>query len=71
MTLADRAQAAMMCSEAVPWRCHRWLISDALVARGRSVRHILSERSVRAHHLSRLAVVDGDAVTYPARGDRT
>jgi uncharacterized protein (DUF488 family) len=69
IALADREQTAMMCSEAVPWRCHRWLISDALVVRGRPVCHILSERSVRDHHLSRLAVVEGETVTYPARTD--
>lgn len=56
---------AIMCAEAVWWRCHRALLADALVARGVEVRHILSERDVRAHRLSDFARVESGRVTYP------
>jgi uncharacterized protein (DUF488 family) len=58
---------ALLCAEAVPWRCHRSLVADALVAtRGVPVTHILGPGSTRAHALNPLArVVDG-IVTYPA-----
>ena len=55
-----------MCAEAVPWRCHRQLIADALVARGVEVRHILGPRRVEAHRLHADARVGEDGlVTYP------
>jgi uncharacterized protein (DUF488 family) len=60
------ATAAIMCAEAVPWRCHRSLIGDALVVRGHAVDDILSATSVRAHALTPFAVVDGSRITYPA-----
>jgi hypothetical protein len=57
-----------MCSEAVPWRCHRSLISDALTARGITVEHIL-DAGVSAHRLTSFAVVRDGEVTYPAPSD--
>jgi uncharacterized protein (DUF488 family) len=60
----DRVTAAM-CAEAVPWKCHRSLIADALVARGIEVRHILGPGPVQPHALTPFARVDGDRVTYP------
>lgn len=65
--LLDRAKdrtTAVMCSEAVPWRCHRSMISDAVVARGVEVRHILGT-AVSLHTLPAFAVVDGCNVRYP------
>lgn len=63
---AGRSTVAIMCAEAVPWRCHRNLISDALVARGVEVRHILSDAEPSAHELSGMARVDqAGGVTYP------
>ena len=56
---------AIMCAEAVWWRCHRQLISDALVARGIAVRHILSSGPAQPHHLTSFAVTDGGRVRYP------
>ena len=57
---------AVMCAEAVPWRCHRQLIADALVARGRDVRHIVSEREPAPHELNGMARVAPDgSVSYP------
>ena len=58
---------AIMCSEAVWWRCHRRLIADALLVRGIQVRHILSERSVQLARLTPFAVVNGTSITYPVQ----
>lgn len=55
----------IMCSEAVPWRCHRTMISDALVARGIEVEHILDAKN-SPHQLTSFAVVRNGEVTYPA-----
>ncbi len=66
--LFERAQgnrAALMCAEAVPWRCHRSLIADALVVRGISVEHILSASRTQLHTLRDWARVDGTRITYP------
>ena len=63
---AARGPVAIMCAEAVPWRCHRQLISDALVGRGRDVRHIISEAEPAPHALNPMARVAGGRVTYPA-----
>jgi uncharacterized protein (DUF488 family) len=63
--LAGRQQIALMCAEAVPWRCHRSLIADALVVRGVAVEHIISRTSRRPHALRSFARVDGTRITYP------
>ncbi|HEX6309723.1 MAG TPA: DUF488 domain-containing protein [Longimicrobiales bacterium] len=64
---ADERVTAIMCAEAVHWRCHRQLIADALVARGHEVRNILSAERAEPHHLSPHARVGpGGTVTYPA-----
>jgi uncharacterized protein (DUF488 family) len=59
---------AIMCSEAVPWRCHRNLVSDALVARGVDVQHILDGK-ISPHTLTSFAVVEGGQVFYPPAGE--
>jgi uncharacterized protein (DUF488 family) len=65
-----RAPAAIMCAEAVWWRCHRQLIADALVARGWEVRHIVSAGAPAApHRLTGFARVDAGRVTYPGLFD--
>ncbi len=56
---------AIMCAEAVPWRCHRSLIGDALLARGIEVRHIMSATKTDLHSLRPFAVVEGEMVRYP------
>ena len=61
-------RAALMCAEAVPWRCHRSLIADALVVRGIAVAHLLSASRAQPHVLRSWAHVDGARVTYPPRG---
>jgi uncharacterized protein (DUF488 family) len=60
--------AALMCAEAVPWRCHRSLVADALLVRGVEVVDILGKSSTRKHALTTFAQVDGLRVTYPASG---
>jgi uncharacterized protein (DUF488 family) len=58
-------RTAVMCAEAVWWQCHRRLLSDALVVRGLSVRHILSTSEANPHELSEFARAEGGAVIYP------
>ena len=60
------ATTAIMCAEAVPWRCHRGLVSDELVRRGYEVVHILSSHSRQKHEMNAHALVRGDYLTYPA-----
>ena len=64
--LAKRERVALMCAEAVPWRCHRSLIADALLARGIEAREITSGIRTRPHSLTPWACVKGTQVTYPA-----
>jgi hypothetical protein len=54
-----------MCAEAVPWRCHRSLIADALLARGITPLEITGDGRSRPHTLTPFARVDGTNVTYP------
>jgi uncharacterized protein (DUF488 family) len=63
--LASEATSAIMCAEAVPWRCHRSLIADALVARGIEVREIMNAAKVQSHTLTSFAKVEGTQITYP------
>lgn len=68
--LAAQEAVAIMCAEAVPWRCHRRLIADALVAHGVPVMHILGPGRVEPHALDPNARVRGDGtLMYPAPGD--
>jgi uncharacterized protein (DUF488 family) len=64
--LAKKKLTAIMCAEAVPWRCHRSLIADALLGRGIPVEHILSGARLQPHKLTPFAVVHGKKITYPA-----
>lgn len=68
MKRAARRQVAIMCAEAVPWRCHRSLIADALVVCGVPVEHIMSARRREPHTLTPWARVEGTGLTYPAIG---
>jgi uncharacterized protein (DUF488 family) len=62
--VAQDQRTAIMCAESLPWRCHRSLIADALVARGVTVLHLLSGKS-RPHTLSPVARAQDGRVTYP------
>lgn len=59
-------RVAVMCAEAVPWRCHRSLIADALLVRGVDVREISSGVRATPHELTSFAKVEDGRVTYPA-----
>jgi uncharacterized protein (DUF488 family) len=61
--LAEKKRIVLMCAEAVPWRCHRQLLSDAFFVRGWSVRHILDDRC-HEHKLSSFARPEGAQILY-------
>ncbi len=63
--LSRDRRTAIMCAEAVPWRCHRSLVADALGVRGIHVVEILGAASYRDHALTPFAHVDGTTLTYP------
>jgi uncharacterized protein (DUF488 family) len=63
--LAANKKIAIMCAEAVPWRCHRQLLADAFLIRGFSVRHIMDD-GCHEHHLPPFAVSKGTKIFYPA-----
>src|ERR1700719_610635 len=71
MKLGQQKRSAIMCAEAVPWRCHRSLIADALTARGVQVDDILTKKRLQVHSLIPFAHVQGQRITYPIqnRGD--
>jgi uncharacterized protein (DUF488 family) len=66
ITYAAKDRVALMCAEAVPWRCHRSLIADALVVRSVDVREISSGVRATPHALTAFARVRGERITYPA-----
>lgn len=66
MAIAAERPTTVMCAEAVPWRCHRQLIADALLARGVEVRHIVGPGTAKPHTLSKHARLEGTRVVYDA-----
>lgn len=66
IVLAGKKTTAIMCAEAVPWRCHRSLIADALLVRDISVREIISITSLKSHELTAMARIEGTRISYPA-----
>ena len=64
--IASARPAALMCAEAVPWRCHRSLVADALLARGIRVLEIVSNAAPKEHKLTPFAHVNGTKITYPS-----
>ena len=68
IALAERDRVALMCAEAVPWRCHRSLIADALLVHGVAACEIVSAKRLQPHRLTSFAVVGGERITYPATG---
>jgi uncharacterized protein (DUF488 family) len=67
--ISRHKRAAIMCAEAVPWRCHRSLVADALEVRGIPAVEILSPTSSRLHKLTPFAEVHGTHLTYPPSDD--
>jgi uncharacterized protein (DUF488 family) len=63
--LAKQKRTAIMCAEAVPWRCHRSLIADALTVRGIRAAHIVSGKRVQVHALTSFARAREDCIIYP------
>lgn len=66
LQLATQQTVALMCAEAVPWRCHRSLIADALVVRGTEVLDIYDLSHATSHTVHSMARVNGTAISYPA-----
>lgn len=66
VSLAKTKTTAVMCAEAVPWRCHRSLVGDALLVRGAKVIDVLGLAKAKAHVLTPFAEVRGRAITYPS-----
>ena len=69
--LANQDRIALMCAEAVPWRCHRSLIADALLVRGIRTEDIMSATHRTVHTLTPFAKVCGTTITYPAEVSRS
>jgi uncharacterized protein (DUF488 family) len=63
--LAQDRSVAIMCAEALPWRCHRSLVADALLVRGIQVDHIMTLKKRIEHSMTKWAKVDGKQITYP------
>jgi len=63
--ISKKKTTAIMCAEAVPWRCHRSLVADALMVRGISVFEIIGSGTAREHKITSFAVVEGETITYP------
>ena len=68
--LATEERVALMCAEAVPWRCHRSLIADALLVHGIRTEDIMSPTRRQVHSLTPFAKVRGTTITYPAETPR-
>jgi uncharacterized protein (DUF488 family) len=64
LRIAKGRRAAIMCAEAVPWRCHRSMIADALTARAERVEHIMSERVRTPHELTKFSRIEDGRVSY-------
>lgn len=69
ITLGRKKRCAMMCSEAVWWRCHRRIVADHLMARGESVFHLMGTDKVESASLTKGALVQDGAVVYPQRDE--
>jgi uncharacterized protein (DUF488 family) len=63
---ASQTRTVLMCAEAVPWRCHRLLLSDALLVHGWTVWHIVSPGRLDEHRLTEFAQIGPSGITYPA-----
>jgi uncharacterized protein (DUF488 family) len=66
LDLAETSQVVLMCAEAVPWRCHRTLIADALLVRQVRVEHIMSVTHRQTHQITPWARIQGHELTYPS-----
>ncbi|TKB75188.1 MAG: DUF488 domain-containing protein [Nitrospira sp.] len=69
MAYGTDMKTAIMCAEAVPWRCHRSLIADALMTHGWGIQHIMSSEKATQHVLTSFAQVENGSLTYPKPTD--
>lgn len=65
ISLTKKQQVVIMCSEAVPWRCHRSMVGDALLVHGFTVIDLFDEKNARPHMITRFAKVKGKSISYP------
>jgi uncharacterized protein (DUF488 family) len=66
VALCEQERVAIVCAEAVPWRCHRNLVADELTRRGIEVLHIIDSGAARTHVINEQARVENDHLVYPA-----
>jgi uncharacterized protein (DUF488 family) len=64
VALAQDTDVAVMCAERLPWQCHRYMISDYLVAQGIEVRHVIDAKTPKPHALRTEARVAGGSLVY-------
>jgi uncharacterized protein (DUF488 family) len=69
IALGKTSRAAIICAEAVPWRCHRSLVGDALIVRHIPVENIISAHKSSPHKLTKFAQVKGEQILYPPKID--
>lgn len=69
IALAQQSKCVIMCAEAVPWRCHRSLVGDALLVRNIAVEDIMTEKVSHPHKLTPWARLQGRTITYPPVAD--
>ena len=67
---AEEKRTCVMCAEAVPWRCHRSMIADAVVGLGHEAVHIMSDLKADPHKLTSFALVENGRLTYPGAQGR-
>lgn len=67
LLISNNYKVCYMCSECVPWRCHRSIVSDILVSRGVNVKHIMNNKTANEHKMISFGVVEGDHVIYPSK----
>ena len=67
LNLASEKRTTILCAEAVPWRCHRSLIADALLSRGTKALHILTAQKADEHRLTSFGRIENGRVVYPAQ----
>ena len=65
LELSGGRRCAIMCSEAVWWRCHRRIVADYLILNGREVVHLMGPHSAAIATITPGAIPDGDGLTYP------
>lgn len=65
INMSKTEQIVIMCAEAVPWRCHRSLVGDALLVQGIEVKDIFNEKNCKSHSLTSFAKVEDNQITYP------